>query len=275
MTITNQTEIDSHEHPLRPDFRRHLSWTTPFSWLKLGLRDTLISPSISFVYGFIVFVISVLVIGGQAYLKFDYILLPLLAGFMVIGPALALGLYEKSRRIALGKSLSLGEVLFVRTKSRRQILFIGVMLMMLMMLWLRAAFLLYALFFGKIPFAGFDHIPEAIVTTPEGWGLLVVGSLVGGLFAAFSFSISAFSIPMLLNEKKDAFTAMAISMAMAWSNKRIAIVWGAIVLALFIISLMTAMIGLIFIFPILGHATWHAYVEMRGDFAKRELVTKS
>jgi uncharacterized membrane protein len=132
-----------------------------------------------------------------------------------------------------------------------------------MLLWMRAAVIIYALFFGLRPFPGLDHIAPMLFTTPEGWAMLVVGSAVGGLFAAFSFAISAFSIPMLLDEKIDAHTAMGSSMALVWNNLRVMLVWAAIVLVLFLFSLMTGLIGMIVVYPLLGHGTWHAYRAMR------------
>src|SRR3546814_2732903 len=108
-----------------------------------------------------------------------------------------------------------------------------------MLLWMRAAVLLYALFFGLLPFPGLDDILTVLVTQPAGWALIVVGSLVGGLFAAFSFAISAFSIPMLLNERTDALTAMGTSMALVWNNLRVSLTWGAIVVALFAVGVAT------------------------------------
>jgi uncharacterized membrane protein len=85
----------------------------------------------------------------------------------------------------------------------------------------------------------------------------------GGLFAAFSFAISVFSIPMLLDEPTDAFTAMGMSISRVWNNRPVMIAWGVIVLALTAIGLLTAMIGLIVVFPLLGHATWHAYKAIK------------
>lgn len=102
-----------------------------------------------------------------------------------------------------------------------------------------------------------------LFTTGTGWAMLLVGSVVGGVFAAFSFAISTFSIPMLLDEDVDAFTAMGTSVSLVWSNLPIMIVWGAIVLALFLVSVATGLVGLILTFPLLGHATWHAYKAMR------------
>lgn len=260
-----ETATATSQVPLRPDFHRDLPLTAPFGWLRAGIQDALRYPASSFAYGLAVFVISMITIGGLFRLGYDYILLPALSGFMVMGPAIAVGLYEKSRLLSKGKRPHLSELILVHTRAPGQIVFVGIVLMMVMMLWLRAAFLLYALFFGMVPFAGFDQVLTTVFTTPIGWGLLIVGGIVGGLFAAFSFAISAFSIPMLMNESKDALSAMGISMAMAWSNKSLAIVWGMIVVALFTLSLMTALVGLIVIFPVLGHGTWHAYLAMRGD----------
>lgn len=260
-----QTATDAPQAPLRPDFRRDLSVAEPLIWLSSGVRDTFKYPVTSLAYGFAVFVISLITIGGLFSLGYDYILLPALSGFMVMGPAIAVGLYEKSRLLAEGKTPRFTDMVLVHTGATGQIIFVGIILMMVVMLWLRAAFLLYALFFGIIPFAGFDQVLVTMFTMPLGWGLLLVGGAIGGLFAAFSFAISAFSIPMIMNESKDALSAMGISMALAWSNKSLAIVWGMIVVVLFAICLATALVGLIVIFPILGHGTWHAYVAMRGD----------
>jgi uncharacterized membrane protein len=233
-----------------------------FAWLKAGWEDVKTNSATSLAYGAAVFFISLLVVASIYTLSLDYILFPALAGFMVVGPALAIGLYEKSRRIAEGTSTSLYNMIFVRPKSGAQILFIGVMLCLLMLLWMRAAVLLYALFFGLLPFPGLDHILPVLLT-PEGILLLIVGSLVGGLFASFSFAISVFSVPMLLNEQSDALTAMGLSMAIVWNNLPVMVVWGAIILVSFLICLLTGLLGLIVIFPVLGHATWHAYKALR------------
>jgi uncharacterized membrane protein len=93
--------------------------------------------------------------------------------------------------------------------------------------------------------------------------MLIVGGAIGGLFAAFSFAISAFSIPMLLDEPVDALTAMGTSMALVWHNLPTMLTWAAIVVVLFMASLATGLIGLIVVFPVLGHGTWHAYRAMK------------
>lgn len=258
------TRIPKTVPPLPPEvsLERHLDRVAAFGWLKAGWKDMMTNPVTSLAYGGVVFIASLLVVASLYTLSLDYILFPALAGFMVIGPALAIGLYEKSRRIAEGTKASLFNMIFVQPRSGAQILFIGVMLCLLMLLWMRAAVLLYALFFGLLPFPGLDHILPVLMT-PEGILLLIVGSLVGGLFASFSFAISVFAVPMLLNEPTDALTAMGFSMAIVWNNLPVMLTWGGIVLALFVVCLMTGLLGMIIIFPILGHATWHAYKSLR------------
>jgi uncharacterized membrane protein len=95
--------------------------------------------------------------------------------------------------------------------------------------------------------------------TPTGWAMLLVGTLVGGLFAAFSFAAGVFSVPMLLERRVDVFTAMGTSIALVWNNLPVMLAWGAIVVGLFALALATGTLGLTVIFPLLGHASWHAY----------------
>ncbi len=248
--------------PREESWHRDVPRTEALEWLRAGWRDFKTERTNSLLYGGLVFVISLIVIGGMLFLGMDYLLFPALSAFMVFGPALAIGLYEKSRRLAAGEPVTLSDMVFVRPKSGYQVLYAGVMLCLLVVLWMRAAVLLYALFFGMVPFGGMGSILTTLFTTSEGWGLLFVGSLVGGLFAALSFSISAFSIPMMLDRELDAFTAMARSMAIVSNNLPIMLSWGAIVLSLFVFSVITGLLGLVIAFPVLGHATWHAYKTM-------------
>jgi len=178
---------------------------------------------------------------------------------MVVGPLIAVGLYEKSRSLEQGRAISLARMIFVRPASGAQILFVGFIMLGLALLWMRAAVIIYALFFGWRPFPGLDHLAPMLFTTPIGWAMLAVGTAVGGVFAAFSFAISAFSVPMLLDRRTDAFTAMGTSISLVWNNRPVMITWGVIVLLLTLLGLGTGLIGLIVTFPLLGHATWHAY----------------
>ncbi len=251
--------------PREKTWNRNLAPSAAFAWLAAGWHDLKVRPATSLAYGVIVFLISIATVYALFRFGWDYILFPAFAGFMVVGPLVALGLYEKSRRIAEGRSFSFANMIFVRPRSGGQILFTGLLLCLLMLLWMRAAVIIYALFFGLRPFPGLNHVVQMLLTTPEGWGMLVVGTAVGGLFAAFSFAISVFAVPMLLSERVDALTAMGSSMALVWNNLRVMLAWGAIVVALFIASLMTGLLGLVIVFPLLGHGTWHAYCAIKPE----------
>lgn len=250
------------------DFERGLPAGAAMDWLKAGARDTFASPASSLAYGFAVFLVSIAFVAALFEFGFSYILFPAIAGFMVLGPMVAVGLYGKSRLLARGAGqVSLTEMIRIKPRSPVPLLLVGVVLMLVMTFWLRFAIVLYALFFGLAPFEGVDQTIDTLLFTDTGRWLLVVGSAVGGVMAAFSFSISVFSIPMLMNEKKDTMTAMALSIVMVWTNRPVLLAWGAIVLALFLACVATGFVGLIFLFPILGHGTWHAYRSVRREEA--------
>jgi uncharacterized membrane protein len=254
---------------VRPPLAREERWkrdfapSVAFRWLEEGWRDFKTYPAPSIAYGVLIFLLSLGIVGGMFFYGHDYILFPALAGFMVVGPILAVGLYEKSRRIAAGEPVSLARMIFVRPKSGAQVLFIGALLCLLMLLWMRAAVIIYALFFGMRPFPGLDHISEMLFTTPTGWAMLIAGCAVGALFGGFAFAISAFSVPMLLDRRVDALTAMGTSLALVWNNLPLMLTWGAIMLGLVALSVGTGFLGLIVAFPVLGHGTWHAYQTIK------------
>lgn len=243
--------------------RRHLPAGTAFGWLSAGWRDLWYNPLPSLLYGLAVFLLSLAIIWGLFRLQLDYILFPALASFMVVGPLVAIGLYRKSRDIEEGVPPSLSRMILVKAASGPQVWYTGAILCLLMLVWMRAAVIIYALFMGLRPFPGLDRIVAILFTTTEGWGMIIVGTAVGGLFAAFSFAVSTFAIPMLLAERTDAFTAMGTSISLVFRNLPVILTWGAIVLALTVIGIVTGFLGLVVIFPLLGHGTWHCYKAIR------------
>ncbi len=257
------SEVSDIEEMRNERWKRHLSAQAPMRWLASGWRDLWTNPAPSLLYGLAVFIASIVFIVYMFHTGRDYFLFPALAGFLIVGPLVAAGLYLKSRAIEAGARPTLRSMLAVRPLAGAQVFFTGMLLAMLMLLWMRAAVLVYALFFGVRPFPGLDYVTGMLFTTPTGWAMLLVGSLIGALFSGFAFAVSVFSIPMLLDRRVDALTAMGVSTALVWNNLTPMLTWGAIVLGLFLISVATGLLGLVVIFPWLGHATWHAYKEMR------------
>lgn len=244
-------------------FARNLPAGVALQWLAAGWADLRDRPAQSLTYGLAVFALSAGVILGLIRLGLPWLIFPALSGFLVIGPLLAIGLYEKSRRRHSDVPATLTQMLLVHPASGGQLVFAGLLLCLLVVLWLRAADLLYALFFGMLPFPGFDHLLAQLLTTPRGWALIMTGSAIGGLFAAFAMAISLFSFPMLLERRVDALTALGTSFAITTQNLRTVLPWGVIVTLGFAASAATGLLGLIVIFPLLGHGTWHAWVALR------------
>lgn len=249
--------------PRTSPYARNLPTGSAIAWLIAGWRDLRTSPASSLAYGLVVFALSFGIVLGLVLLGWDYALFPVTAGFLILAPILAIGLYAKSRALEEGRSATLRQMVLPRPAAGGQLLFTGALLCLLMLLWMRAAVIIYALFFGVRPFPGLHHVARMLFTTGHGLVMLSVGTAIGGLFAAFSFAISAFSIPMMLDRRIDALTAMGTSWALVWNNLPALLVWGAIVLGLFLISIATGMLGLIVVFPLLGHASWHAYRAVR------------
>lgn len=242
-----------------PRLDRGLPLMEGLRWLSAGWQDFWTRPASSLTYGLGVFLLWVAFIWTLVGFGRDYILFPALAGFMIVAPLLAIGLYEKSRAIEEGREIGIGSMLLVRPGAGAQVFFTGLLLCLLMLLWTRAAVLLWALFFGVAPFPGLDGVTGVLFGTAYGWMMLVLGAAIGGLFAAFAFAISVFAVPMMLDRRVDALTAMGTSMKLVWNNLPPMLAWGAIVLLLFAACVATGLIGMIVIFPLLGHATWHAY----------------
>jgi uncharacterized membrane protein len=134
------------EETRNPELQRHLPISAAFTWLRAGWGDLTSQPGSSLVYGFAVFLVTAILAGTLLVSGWDYILFPAIAGYMIVAPVLAIGLYGKSRALAEGKRLSLSGMVMIRPVAGAQVFFTGLLLCLLMLLWMRAAVLLYALF---------------------------------------------------------------------------------------------------------------------------------
>lgn len=251
-------------HHSSGDFSRSagLQPDAPWAWLAAGWRDTLARPGISLVYGLIFAGVSGLLTLALVRLEAEYLLLPAVAGFMLVGPMLAVGLYETSRRLAAGEPVTLGSALLVSTRSPSQLAFLGAILMFLLLAWIRLAQLIYALFFGMAEFPGLQDSINLLFFTDSGLSMLLIGGALGGVIAATVFSISAFAVPMLMVRDMDAITAMIRSVTAVRAHIRPMLLWAALIVAITAAGIVTLYVGLVIAFPLLGHASWHAYRQV-------------
>lgn len=180
-------------------------------------------------------------------------------GFALVGPLLAIGCYEISRKRSLNETITLQTILRPRIVSRGQVAIIGFVLLLLLIVWARLATMLFALATSaRQPAASIDFM-SFVLQTPEGIAMLVTGSVIGGILASIGYLISVVSIPLASDQAVDAMTAMLVSIVAVARNRGAMISFAFNIAVLVAISLATGFIALIFIFPWLGHATWHCY----------------
>jgi len=245
-----------------PVIAHDLSATDLRAALAAGWRDFKAQP----VFG--LFFASIFVIGGLA---LTYLLaargeytwaIPAAAGFPLLAPFTAVGLYEVSRRRELGLPMSWPAILgAVRGRGDEQILAMGVIIFVAFGFWVIVAHVVFSV---AIVEAGAGSESLAFLTTQTGIIMLVVGSILGGIMALAFYAVTVFSLPMLVHREIDFLTATWASIACFKANQSVLLIWAAIIAVVLFASILAAFLGLLIALPVFGHATWHLYRRAIG-----------
>ena len=240
---------------------RRVGIGAPFRWLQSGVRDLLRAPGPSLFYG-TVFSFA----GWLIYLvvRFAFALAyGLTWGFLLVGPYLATGLYDISRRIETGEAVSLRPTLTAWRANIGGFGIFAIVLTVLLLLWSRASLILFALFFSSgLPSVG-DLLGQ--VLSLQHWDFVLAYFAVGALFALIGFSISVVSIPLILDRRTETIVAAITSVRTLYENPAALLLWAILIFALIIAGFATRFLGLVVVVPILGHARWHAYRDLIED----------
>ncbi|MCK2184563.1 DUF2189 domain-containing protein [Halomonas getboli] len=254
------------KHDDKPDVHvririRPVGMDKPRTWLVEGFEDFRRARSVSLVYGMFWVGLSLLVTAGAMRLGLWHWLLPLIAGFMFLGPLVAVGSYGISRALEDGREPTLGDAFGAGAGHVGSLAMMGVMLMIFFLAWIRFATLLFALFFGLgAPDPATLYL--TLLTTPEGLGMLALGTAIGALLAFGAFAISVVAIPTLMDQDLTFMEGIEASLRAVARNLRPMMLWAAIITGGVLIGMATFYIGLALVLPVLGHASWHAYEDL-------------
>jgi uncharacterized membrane protein len=241
---------------------RRVAIDAPWTWLAAGWRDLWSIPSISLLYGATFAALSAALMLGLMIASLASLILALAGGFLLIGPIAAVGLYEISRRLEAGERVRLGVLLPSRPGALGQLAFFGAMLTFVYLVWVLLAFLLLMLFLGSRGLPPPSEFVPTLLFTAHGLGLLLIGTVVGAACAVLVFAISAISVPLLMMRRIDAVTAVSASLAAVRANPQPMVLWAGLIAGFMALGLATMFAGLVIVFPLIGHATWHAYRDL-------------
>lgn len=250
MTDKAKSPINRNDLPFVAPCRKLSPWA-PFTWIRAGIADLLHAPQPSLAYGLSVAIMIAAVIVLAWTEGSQWFMFAMLGGFVFLAPLTCIGLYAISAQLERGQQPLLSRS--VRAALQRHFgneMVFALVLMVIFLVWARAA-VMVSVFFPT----------DGDTTTMELVGFFGFGTAIGAIFAAITFSASAFSLPMIMHRDVDSITAIVTSVNAVLRNKRAMIVWLTLIVVSLLVGIATAFIGLVVIVPVIGYAAWHGYLE--------------
>ena len=220
------------------------------------------APMQSLFYGISLALLSIVISVGVVVTDTYYTLPLLLAGFLLVAPFFGIGPYSVSQQLERGESPSIRSALLSCTGNSFHILNMGLVLMVCFLVWAMLALLIFIFFQQGVTPSSWQGFVSMLLGTWGGVQLLVVGTYVGGIIAFIVFTLSAVSIPMLMDRPVNIFQAIQTSWRAVWSNIGPMLLWAGVLASIISFGFLTLYIGLIIGFPLAAHATWHAYRDL-------------
>lgn len=224
-----------------------------------GLRDFQALPLFGLFFGGLYAAGGILIVLTATALGMSYLSYPLAAGFALIGPFVAIGLYEVSRRREAGQPVTWSD-LWQTMRNRSEIGWMAFVTLFIFIMWMYQVRFLTALFLGlNASFSSLQQFLTMVLTTNEGLVFLLIGNVIGAVLAAILFSLTVVSFPLLLERDLDFITAMITSVRSVATSPVPMLGWAAVITMLMVIAALPFFLGLVIVLPVLGHTTWHLY----------------
>jgi uncharacterized membrane protein len=233
-----------------------IRFSDPLRWLWQGLRDMVSQPLITLFYG-VCFWLMALILLAVFKSNPEYTL-SAISGCLLIGPFLAMGLYDVSMHMERGETPSMGSSLTCWESHVKSMMMLIMVMVVLELLWGRASLVVFAVSFNTGGMPTTATVLEAVFN-PENWEFIIVYACVGGFFAGLVFACMMVSIPMILDRDTDAITACITSMRVFVDHTAVSLFWGLLITLLAVLAMLPSAAGLLVVGPWLGFASWHAY----------------
>ena len=249
------------ETPPKPEPKvKSITFTAVTESIADGLRDFRAAPVFGLTFGILYALGGMATVLTASALDMTYLTYPIAAGFALVGPLVAIGLYEVSRLMECGETPTWGKVrTAILQQAGQEIGWMSFVVLFVLIVWMYQVRLLLAIFLGNESISTMRDFLSVVMTTPQGWAFLAVGHVIGAILSVVLFALTVVSFPILLDREVDFITAMITSVRSVSKNPGPLLIWAVLIAMLLLAASMPFFLGIIFVLPLLGHASWHLY----------------